>query len=166
MKPRGRSARLLSRPALTVQDVTVESANPPLLPPVSTLASDSRPAPDAAPLLERSKRSPRGACDFRRNSLAVLRLLVSTSVPEIRINVKWVGLGNGFPPPSPKERNAPFIPVDESQGLSGAEGGKSALLLPLAARRKEFCEDTSRSGKGRPPSALLLGGNFYIALAS
>jgi hypothetical protein len=60
-------------------------------------------------------------------------------------------------------------------------------LPPKAAGRKEFCEDTSllsdhlgeartkfvgglnitsREGFGLPPSALLLGGNFYIALIS
>jgi hypothetical protein len=41
---------------------------------------------------------------------------------------------------------------------------KSSFLPPSAAGRKEFCEDTSRSGKGRPPSALLLGADLYIAL--
>jgi len=37
-------------------------------------------------------------------------------------------------------------------------------LPPKEARKKEFCEDTSHSGKGLPPSALLLRGFFYIAL--
>src|SRR5437868_14449248 len=64
MKPCGRSPRLLSRPTRTVQDMTVESAHPPLLPLVHPLASDSRPAPDAAPHRERSQRSPRVACEL------------------------------------------------------------------------------------------------------
>jgi len=37
-------------------------------------------------------------------------------------------------------------------------------LPPSAARKKESSEDTSRSGKGLLPSALLLRGDFYIAL--
>jgi hypothetical protein len=41
---------------------------------------------------------------------------------------------------------------------------KSSIFPPSAGRRKEFCEDTSRSGKGLPPSALRLGGDFYITL--
>src|SRR5438128_1595252 len=101
--------------------MAVESAYPPLLPLVGTLASDSRPAPDAAPLLERSKRSPRGACDFRRNSLAVLRLLVSTSVPERGVNVKRLAWRGDFPSLALKKERR-LHPHGSSTGAFGGGG--------------------------------------------
>ncbi len=51
------------------------------------------------------------------------RLIHKISMQHCAIYVKSV-CSRCFPAPSPAIWNAPFIPMDESQGLSGAESGK------------------------------------------
>ena len=70
--------RTLSRPALTVQDMTVASAYKPILPPVDTPRCDLRPTPGTA--LQPTKRRKR----FRPGataSLTVLRLVRTSVLP-------------------------------------------------------------------------------------
>ncbi len=73
--------RTLSRPTLTVQDMTVDSAGKPILPSVDTLHCDLRPSPgtaaDAANEEKREVLPPWGRC------LAVSRSLVRSSVPQL-----------------------------------------------------------------------------------
>src|SRR5260370_40014323 len=74
--------RTLSRPTLTVQDVTVTNARKPSLPSVATPRCDLRPTPGTA--LQPTKRRERFRCIFEHvggRPTNALRVLVRTSVP-------------------------------------------------------------------------------------
>jgi hypothetical protein len=78
--------RTLSRRALTVQDMTVDSAKQPILPPVATPRCDLRPTPGTA--LQPTKRRERFRCIFehiRGRPTNALRGLVRTSVSRTSI---------------------------------------------------------------------------------
>jgi len=98
--------------------MTVGSARKPTLPLVRTLASDSHPAPDAARANVGEAREVRGLpASWVGNHLPVLRLLVSTSVPDKCLNVKRFGLGREFPAQAPNKGTA-FHPRLKRAGLS------------------------------------------------
>ncbi len=86
--------RTLSRPTLTVQDMTVDSALKPTLPLVDTPRCDLRPSPGTAFLP--TKRRERFSCTGTIARLTVLWSLVRTSIPDRSRNVKCFGLASGF----------------------------------------------------------------------
>ena len=108
--------RTLSRPALTVQDMTVASAYKPSLPPVDTPHCDLRPTPGVA--LQAMKRRERFRCIFEHvleRPTNVLCGLVATIVSCVSIRLYGYIHMDRVP-----LRGAPSIPVTLRQGLYGA----------------------------------------------
>ena len=56
------------------------------------------------------------------NRLTVFWSLVSTSVPELSVNVKCFGLGRGSTPPTPQTRNGHSSPASRDGGLLAGVG--------------------------------------------
>ncbi len=75
--------RILCRPTLTVQDVTVDSARKPTLPSVTTPRCDLRPSPGAAAAKQPTKRRERCACTGVVAHLTVLRLLIGYNIAHL-----------------------------------------------------------------------------------
>jgi hypothetical protein len=73
---------ILSRPTRTGEDMTVESANPPLLPSVAPLRCDLRPSPGEA-FIQPTKRRERYACTGVVAHLTVLWLLVGYNIAQL-----------------------------------------------------------------------------------
>jgi len=127
--------RTLSRPTLTVQDVTVTSAIKPGLPSVDTPHCDLRPTPGTA--LQPTKRRERFRCIFehvRGRPTNALRGLVRTSVPWSAIcpygyiHVDRVPL-----------RGAPSIPVTEVRGFTARFGKDCHACTRVTARTRSPC---------------------------
>ncbi len=116
--------RTLSRPTLTVQDMTVDSAKPPILPSVATPRCDLRPSPGTA-VLQPTKRRERCACTGAIARLTALQLLVRTSILQQTGNVKRNSMGRGFSACG----GGLFIPCLERLGLSS----------PISVRREKRC---------------------------
>ncbi len=126
--------RTLSRSALTVQDMTVDSAIQPILPPIDT------PRCELAPISRHcyassQRREERGSPALGCCHLTVLRSLVATSIPDNRTVVHvpiGTSLWNEFLPAGSHF----FIPIAEDKGLSKMEdGGNPAPLLFISIER-------------------------------
>jgi hypothetical protein len=115
--------RTLSRSTLTVQDMTVASALQPSLPSMNTPRCDLRPTPGTA--LQPTKRRERFSCPGVHR-LTVLWSLCDDNIAQIRTDVKVFPSADG----------APFIPMFERQGPSGARKGKKAVFLKTTNYRQ------------------------------
>ena len=141
--PRASSPRLLSRPTLTVQDVTVCSAEKPTLPSVATPACDLRPPPDAAPEVARQEKKevlPHiRTCIARIHPTNALRSLVGLSIPYWRplcqygILLVWTDTNNLQKPSGSRPLTARRLP------LFVTTMGCPPIMTPFASR----CENST-----------------------
>ena len=116
--------RTLSRPTLTVQDMTVDSALKPTLPLVDIPRCDLRPSPGTAFLP--TKRRERFSCTGTIARLTVLWSLVRTSIPDRSRNVKCFGLASGFSACGRRAFHPPF----------GKQGAFKPVLCKQASSAK------------------------------
>ena len=125
--------RTLSRPTLTVQDMTVDSALKPTLPLVDTPRCDLRPSPGTAFLP--TKRRERFSCTGTIARLTVLWSLVRTSIPDRSRNVKCFGLASGFSACGRRAFHPPFGKQGAFKPVLCNSRGQQSSPRPMAMSR-------------------------------